>query len=317
MKNYLNYAIAQIKSLGTSYNYSTTWAKILLFIVLLIILMTLFKTIQPLRKEGFTQNDQFLFKSGNDIYDKFYADIYDYLVYSNMKDDYEIGEIVNKTHPTSESRILDIGCGTGHHVASLSSKGLNVVGVDISPSMIAKAKEQYPDYNFEVGNAMNGSLFRSNYFTHILCMYFTIYYVDKPTFFRNCFNWLMPGGYLIIHLVDAENFDPILPSGNPLFLVSPQRYAKKRITSSKLKFTDFSYSSDFSYDKNTHQAKFVEKFKNDSDGKVRKNEHVMHMQPIQDILSLAQEFGFIVDKQIDLLHCQYEYQYLYVLLKPE
>ena len=40
---------------------------------------------------------------------------------------------------------------------------------------------------------------------------------NKQTFFNNCMDWLMPGGYLIIHLVDREKFDPILPPGNPLY----------------------------------------------------------------------------------------------------
>jgi hypothetical protein len=63
-------------------------------------------------------------------------------------------------------------------------------------------------------------------------------------------------------------------------------------------------------------ATFVEKFKNDSDGKVRKNEHVMYMPDIQQIVDEAQACGFIVESQVDLLQCQYEYQYLYVFVKP-
>ena len=92
-------------------------------------------------------------------------------------------------------------------------------------------------------------------------MYFTIYYFqDKKEFFDNCFKWLMPGGYLIVHLVDRTHFDPILPPGNPLMYVSPQRYAKERITSTKVKFTDFSYSADFKLDDSNDKAHFVEKY---------------------------------------------------------
>ena len=95
---------------------------------------------KPLKKqigiEGFEQDDKFLLKTGEGIYDGFYSDIYDYLVYNNIKDSYEVGEIINKTLPTEESIILDVGSGTGHHVADLASKNYNVVGMDISPSMI-------------------------------------------------------------------------------------------------------------------------------------------------------------------------------------
>ena len=96
----------QLKSLTNTYSKFSTWGKVLFFASLLIICMMLMSYFNK-TKEGFEQSDNFVFKSGNDIYDDFYADIYDYLVFSNQKDDYEVGEIVNKTSPTSESRILD------------------------------------------------------------------------------------------------------------------------------------------------------------------------------------------------------------------
>ena len=305
-----------LKTLGSAYNKSSSWAKLLIFISLLLVLILAFKGIGR-KREGFEQRDQFLIKTGPDIYDDFYASIYDYLVYNNVKNDYEIGYIVNKANPSSKSRILDVGCGTGHHVALLESKQFDTLGIDISPSMIKKAKENYPHYNFEVADALDSSAFQPDTYTHILCMYFTIYYFqDKTQFFNNCFQWLMPGGYLIVHLVDRDMFDPILPPGNPLLYVSPQRYAKERITSTKVKFTDFSYSADFKLDKKNNKAVFEEKFKNDGDGKVRKNEHVMYMADIQEIVDEAQGCGFILDSKLDLLQCQYEYQYLYVFIKP-
>ena len=307
-----------INSLGSSYNKSSLWCKILILISLLLLLVLVFKGLNKNRgKEGFEQQDQFLIKNGTEIYDDFYANIYDYLVFNNIKDDYEIGFIINSAKPSSRSKILDIGCGTGHHVASIGSKGLDVIGIDISPSMINKAKENFPDYKFEVGDAKNGTLFQPDSFTHILCMYFTIYYFqDKTQFFNNCFKWLMPGGYLIVHLVDRDRFDPILPPGNPLLYVSPQRYAKERITSTKVKFTDFSYSADFKLDEKNDKALFVEKFKDDNTGKVRKNEHIMYMSDFEEIVDEAQSCGFIVEGKADLLQCQYEYQYLYIFVKP-
>jgi SAM-dependent methyltransferase len=299
------------------YNKCSSWCKILIFAGLLLLVVLIFKGVKSGRMEGFEQNDKFLVKSGSDIYDDFYADIYDYLVFNTLKDEYEVGFIINSASASSKSKILDIGCGTGHHVASLGSKGLDVIGIDSSVSMIKKAKENFPDYKFEVADATNGSTFQPETFTHILCMYFTIYYIkDKSQFFNNCYNWLMPGGCLIVHLVDRDKFDPILPPGNPLLYVSPQRYAKERITTTRVKFTDFSYSADFKLDNDNDKAVFLEKFKNDADGKVRKNEHVMYMPDTQQIVDEAQSCGFILESKADLLQCQYEYQYLYMFVKP-
>jgi SAM-dependent methyltransferase len=299
-----------------AYNKTSIWVKLLLFMAALLILVFTFKGV-GVPREGFQQIDSFSIKTGTDIYDSFYASIYDHLVFNNLKNDYEIGYLIQNASPTSQSKILDVGCGTGHHVALLASKQFDTLGLDISPSMIEKAKETYPDYKFKVGDAMQNGTFTPDSYTHILCMYFTIYYFpDKRQFFRNCMQWLAPGGHLLVHLVDRDQFDPILPPGNPLMYVSPQRYAKERITSTKVKFTDFSYSADFKLDKTKNQAMFEEKIKNDKDGKVRKHEHLMYMEDLDEIVDQAQGCGFILESKADLLQCQYEYQYLYVFVKP-
>lgn len=289
-------------------------------IVLLMIAAFLIVAIstRALPREGIqSRHDNFLFKTGAAVYDDFYSEIYDFLVYNDTKDEYEIGAIMNRTNPTTQSRILDIGSGTGHHVATLAKHGLDVVGVDVSPSMVAKAKANYPKYRFVVGNVLDGGQFPMASFTHILCLYFTIYYFqDKMRFFRNCYDWLMPGGFLVVHLVDREKFDPILPSGNPLFIVSPQRYAKERITKSKVAFDKFKYESNFAQDRDDPaRATFSEKFMF-ADGTARRHEHQFFMEPHQDILTMAQQAGFTVAGQIDLVKCAYEYQYLYILTKP-
>lgn len=325
MNIYLSLISKQINSLISGYNKSSTWAKVFILTLLLLLIIVYFKSlncngvntsmIQSGLKEGFEQKDKFILKEGPSIYDDFYADIYDYLVYNNQKDEYEIGEIIAKTTPTSESVILDIGCGIGHHVALLESQHLNATGLDISPSMIKQAKEKYPSYKFEVGDALDSSKFSPSTFTHILCLYFTIYYFDnKALFFENVFKWLMPGGALVIHLVNRDKFDPILPPGNPLLFVSPQKYAKKRITSTNLVFDKFDYSANFDLDKSKDVAKFTEKF-SFKDGKSRKNEHVMYMETQDVILQLAQDAGFILQDKLELMHCSYDFQYLYVLIK--
>ena len=317
-----------IKNIVQTYQKLPLSGKILLFTSLFLIVTVFFRMVEEEKRrrsgqngqtgtiEGYEQNDAFLFKSNSEVYDDFYADIYDFLVFNNLKDDFEVGEIVNRTTPTSESVILDIGCGTGHHVAKLGDNGLNVLGIDISPSMIKKAKENFPQYHFLVGDVINENEFKSKSFTHILCLYFTLYYMeDKQRFFNNCFDWLQPGGYLIVHLVNRDKFDPILPTANGLFIVSPQKYAKKRITQSKVTFNEFVYHADFDLPDGSNVAKFNEKFKFNN-GKVRKQEHTLYMEPQTTIINYAQNSGFIIQGNIDLVHCAYDYQYLYILEKP-
>jgi SAM-dependent methyltransferase len=299
-------------SVKNIYKNMTTWTKILIIFALLLICYSVF----AIKKENFQNKQTFVFNDGPSVYDDFYSEIYDQMVYSQVKDAYEIGEIINNTTPTEESIILDIGCGTGHHVAMLKSKGIHTVGIDNSSAMIAKAKKNYPEYNFMVQDALNANAFQYQSFTHILCMYFTIYYIqDKTLFFNNCMGWLKPGGYLIVHLVDRELFDPILPPANPLLMLTPQRYAKERITSSKIRFKDFNYTANFDFGNKSEIVRFKEKF-DFKDGRVKKQEHKMYMPTEDDIVIMAQEAGFILHGIIDLIKSGYEYNYLYIFTKP-
>jgi len=294
------------------YKNMTTWTKILILFALILIGYSVF----TIKKENFQNTQTFVFNDGPSVYDNFYSEIYDQMVYSQVKDAYEIGEIINKTTPTEESIILDIGCGTGHHVAMLESKGIKTIGIDNSSAMIKKAKKNYPQYDFMLQDALNASAFQYQSFTHILCMYFTIYYIeDKTLFFNNCMGWLKPGGYLVLHLVDRELFDPILPPANPLLMLSPQRYAKDRITTSKIRFKDFNYTANFDFGNKSEIVRFKEKF-DFKDGRVKKQEHKMYMPTEDDIVIMAQEAGFILHGIIDLIKSGYEYNYLYIFTKP-
>ena len=132
-------------SLINLYKKSSNWGKILFFILLLLVIITLFKPLYQ-RKEGYENQQTFEYKTNEDLYDDFYVNIYDQLVFNDLKDDYEVGEIINKTEPTSHSIILDIGSGTGHHVAKFNERGYNAIGVDNSKAMIQKSKENFPNY---------------------------------------------------------------------------------------------------------------------------------------------------------------------------
>lgn len=273
--------------------------------------------------EGFdNKNKNFVFKKDMDIFDDFYANIYDSLVYNDVKNSFELGKLQSHSIIGENSKILDIGSGTGHHIAQLleTNKILendSIIGIDVSKAMVEKSRDTYPQYKscFKHNDIMKGSLFRDNTFSHILCLYFTIYYIkDKTRLFKNCHHWLQDDGIMMLHLVDADKFDPIVPAGNPLEIVNIQNYADKRITNSKVIFNGFQYQSNFNYKPTENIGTFNEKFIF-KDGKTRENEHTFYMEDKKDIIHQAQKAGFVVKNIIHMHKCGYENQYLYLLEK--
>tara|TARA_Y100000817_G_scaffold202109_1_gene158235 strand:- start:4131 stop:5057 length:927 start_codon:yes stop_codon:yes gene_type:complete len=290
------------------------WTKAVLIILILLICLKISGPIP--KQEGFTQREKYVIKKNGDVYDDFYFEIYDDLVKNPVKNNYELKEILRITK--TKGTALDIGSGTGHHVHLLTKKGIDAIGMDKSEAAIKKAKANYPDLEFIRGDASKPGEPVDGSFDLITCLFFSIYYMkDKSQFFKNCYQWLEPGGYLALHLVNREKFDPILPAADPLHLVSPQKYAQNRITNSLVKFRDFQYKADFKMFSDKNMAMFSETMTDDATGHVRQNEHIFYMPPQKRILSLAKQVGFKLLGNIDMVSCQYEYQYIYILQKPE
>lgn len=62
-------------------------------------------------------------------------------------------ELVKLLNPQPGERILDLGCGTGDLSQEIARSGANPSGIDLSPSMIEKARQKFPDIQFAVENA--------------------------------------------------------------------------------------------------------------------------------------------------------------------
>jgi SAM-dependent methyltransferase len=60
--------------------------------------------------------------------------------------------------PKPGERILDFGCGTGHLTKEIERAGADVVGIDSSPDMVAQARGNYPDLDFQIAD---GTTFRT------------------------------------------------------------------------------------------------------------------------------------------------------------
>lgn len=291
------------------------WMKLLIILMVVGGITALLKG-AVVSREGFSQNKKYVMKKNGKIYDEFYSKLFDELFQTDELMKEEIDLIAPITNMGVASNVLEIGSGSGAALDVLSKRGIAAEGVEESQARIQLSKKKHPQVNIKQGNYLESNLYPAGSFSHILTLYFTLYYIkDKMTFFKNCYDWLMPGGYLVIHLVNRDKFDPLVPAGNPFIMVSPQKYAKERLTKTKVALKDSDYESEFKLDKDTNKGKFIETFTSKMNDNVRQNEHTLYMDTQRHILSLAKEVGFMLKGKIDLKSIQYEYNYLYILQK--
>jgi ubiquinone/menaquinone biosynthesis C-methylase UbiE len=268
--------------------------------------------------EGFSQEAPFVLKTDLAVYDQFYAEVYDGITDREQTCQKELYEIVKMTDPdTRNSTILDVGSGTGCMVAELADAGYNAYGIDKSSAMIDIAEAKYPNSTFITGDVADAMAFENGLFTHILCTNFTIYEIpDKHTFFRNCYHWLKPNGYLVVHLADKEKFsartfkDSIMNISALYRSIQPP--SKERKTSTTAEFIDYIYNAEYVFRQDAVVLK--ETFTDKETKHIRQNENTLQMDEIEDVLRIANSAGFILQGKTSMKSCGGdENQYLYVL----
>ena len=328
-----------IDELAAKINGMPCWATLIVFLAVAIIVIWVvdfFNTMYKSKSEGFEQESRFILKQNDEVFeDPFYVGIYDELFYKKLYNSYEVGIILNEIHPTSKDVVIEIGSKTGSYTSALQqSCGCDVIGLDTSKAMVEYASKRHPNCTFVQGDPLDFMSFSSEYATAILLLDFAIYYIkDRRTLFYNCYHWLKPGGSLVLHLVNRHMFDPIVPAAKPFTLVSPQSVAKKRITTSDVVFKDFDYKSKFEFDQEKEEGQegqegqgdnhvkasdsvtIIETMK-DRRGRVRKNVRSLRMSGQKIIIGEAKDSGFTMLGQYDLVKSQREYQYIYILYKP-
>lgn len=273
-------------------------------------------------KEVYLKNDQ--------LYDDFYSSVYDQLTSNGRVTQAKVALLINNWKKEgmepSGMTVLDAGCGTGiASVAFAKMNVKNVIGVDKSTAMLKRAtdvtlqqakldEKQKASIDFRHADLLSPSALGGSSVTHMAALYFTIYYLrDMDAFFRNAFLWVKPGGQLSVEVVNKYKFDPMLESASPWVGFSIQKYAKDRITESKVVFDTFEYSGNF--DLTDPEAEFRETFRF-KDGKIRRQKHTFLMPSITDIVKSAQAAGWKYTKFIDLTIVGFEYSFLLMFRHP-
>ena len=330
----LNYVLREFVSLPMS-------AKVMIFFLVVI---ATYYSLKNRMREGFQsklsfnglakQRENFKQLEDQQVYDVFFADIYDDLIFDEDRHRYEIKELTRNVGLQTNSRVIDVGCGTGDRVNALRQKGIQCEGIDIAPAFVQKALSKFPSLNKQSNittlsqmngksqtivrqaNALEASSIPPSSVTHVLCMNFTIYCIhNKSQFFANVYEWLEPGGTFVLHLVNRNKFDPILPGGDPFIHVNPQHFVKNRILDTEIIFKDLHYKAKFNLNREQNSAQMIEHFKDRNNKKSRKHIHNLDMPTQRTIIDQALEYGFTLKGKIDMEPCGYEHQYLYVLIK--
>ena len=297
-----------------------------LLLKILVVLAVLFLIIKLVQRgkgpnsieEGFTQDMPYVIKENAEIYDDFYCQIHDIIHQPNHRIEDETLFIVQSTQPSENANFLDVGSGTGDFVHQLTDAGYRAYGIDRAGPMIDFAKEKYPEHadHFIVGDVMKTLEFDSGTFSHIVCNYFTIYEIeDKRTFFRNCFFWLKSSGYLVLHLVDPDEFDAIAPAAKRVLQENPRTWKKERITETIVDFDDFQYKSNYHF---SDKVMFKQLFKDTKTNNIRENNQVLYMPDKNTILELAKACGFTLHaKMTAKVYLDDPHQYIYILQRNQ
>jgi SAM-dependent methyltransferase len=107
--------------------------------------------------------------------------------------------------------VCDIGCGPGHVTQYLHGLGTNAFGLDISPRMLAQARQLNPGVFFELGD-MLALDFPDSRLAGIVAFYAIVNLPKKslPIIFREMFRSLQADGLLLLafHIGDeAAHYD--------------------------------------------------------------------------------------------------------------
>ena len=138
------------------------------------------------------------------------------------------------------SKILDIGCGTGHVARYLSKKGFNVVGVDLSERMLVTAKQKSPQSDFYLMDVREIK-FKPQSYDAVLCL-FVLNHVDHKEAKKvigKMSKILRKKGHLFIAVPEGEGEEvvpePLNPRHKMYFSYYQKEFLKKELEKNGLK----------------------------------------------------------------------------------
>ena len=128
---------------------------------------------------------------------KYYDKIYQWKDYTEETN--KIKQLIKQHKTTQENTLLEVGCGTGHHIQNLKDV-YKCTGLDINKEILEVAREKHPDTEFIQADMITMDLGRQ--FDVITCLFSSIGYVKTYSNLEKTldafYNHLNSGGVAII-----------------------------------------------------------------------------------------------------------------------
>lgn len=135
---------------------------------------------------------------------------YYHILYKNRdvkEAEFFIDNLIAKLKPKKGSKLIDIGCGKGRHATYFNTKGMDVVGIDLSRKSIEYAKKNSnTTLQFKVHDMR--ATYNENYFNITTNLFTSFGYFeskrDEQKAINAMANNLKSGGILIIDFMNAK-----------------------------------------------------------------------------------------------------------------
>lgn len=217
-----------------------------------------------------------------------FAYIYDALMTEDIPYDAYIHLIEEAIGPVAGQQILDVGCGTGILSLKLAQLGAQVIGVDLSGSMLQIAKERAEAFQQDIRfieqpmEQLNGVSNADFAVISIDSLNYVMNEFDVNQTFIHLYNALRPGGKLLFDVHSTFKTDVI-------FMESPFVYDDEDIA--YIWHTD---EGDTPHTVHSHLSFFV---KNEDDTYDRfEEEHVQRTFPISTYVQMLEKAGFQIER---------------------
>lgn len=112
-------------------------------------------------------------------------------------------DLVKRIDLEQPRKLLDVGCGPGNSTQVLADafpNALRIIGIDSSPEMIEAAKDDHPDMEFRICDALNLPSLGEAWFDVVFSNACIQWVPDHPRLIRDMLALLRPGGMLAVQV---------------------------------------------------------------------------------------------------------------------